>query len=137
MATVYVTRRVQFNAAHRLHNPKKSDEWNRETFGKCNSPNYHGHNFILEVTVGGEPDPDTGYVIDLGVLKKILEDKVISKVDHSNLNLEVDFLQGVLPSTENFAIGIWRQIETELPSGTLHSVKLTETENQSVIYRGE
>ncbi|NND71995.1 MAG: 6-carboxytetrahydropterin synthase [Rhodothermales bacterium] len=137
MATVYVTRRMQFNAAHRLHNPNKSDEWNKATFGKCNSPNYHGHNFILEVTVGGEPDPDTGYVVDLGILKKILEEKVISKVDHANLNLEVAFLHGVLPSTENFAIGIWKQIENELPSGTLHSIKLTETENNSVVYRGE
>lgn len=137
MAKVYVTRRVQFNAAHRLHNPEKSDEWNRETFGKCNSPNWHGHNFILEVTVAGTPDPDTGYVIDLGDLKKLVENKVISKVDHANLNLDVDFMQGVIPSTENFAIGIWKQLVNDLPDGTLESIKLSETENNSVIYRGE
>ena len=137
MAKVYVTRRVQFNAAHRLHNPAKSDEWNRNTFGKCNSPNWHGHNFILEVTVAGEPDIDTGYVIDLGDLKKLIEEKVISKVDHANLNLDVDFMHGVIPSTENFAIGIWNQLSKAISGGKLHSVKLSETENNSVIYLGE
>jgi 6-pyruvoyltetrahydropterin/6-carboxytetrahydropterin synthase len=137
MPQVYVTRRVQFNAAHRLHNPAKSDQWNKETFGKCNSPNWHGHNFILEVTVVGEPDADTGYVVDLGELKHILEEKVLSKVDHANLNMDVDFLQEVLPSTENFAVGIWNQIVDEIPSGKLHSIKLTETENNSVLYKGE
>jgi 6-pyruvoyltetrahydropterin/6-carboxytetrahydropterin synthase len=137
MPQVYVTRRVQFNAAHRLHNPAKSDQWNKETFGKCNSPNWHGHNFILEVTVVGEPDADTGYVVDLGELKHILEEKVLSKVDHANLNLDVDFLQEVLPSTENFAVGIWNQIVDQIPSGKLYSIKLTETENNSVIYKGE
>lgn len=137
MSKVYVTRRVQFNAAHRLHNPKKSDEWNRETFGKCNSPNWHGHNFVLEVTVAGEPDADTGYVIDLGDLKKLIQDKVVSKVDHANLNLDVDFMQGVIPSTENFAIGIWNQLVNELPDGILDCIKLSETENNAVYYRGE
>ncbi len=107
MPLVYVTRKAHFNAAHRLHNPEKSDEWNRNMFGKCNNPNWHGHNYILEVTVVGEPDPVTGYVIDLGELKKIMEERVIDKVDHANLNLDVDFMQGIMPSTENFVIAIW------------------------------
>lgn len=137
MPLVYVTRKVHFNAAHRLHNPAKSDEWNRETFGKCNNPNWHGHNYELEVTVAGEPDPDTGYVIDLSVLKQIIEDRVVSKCDHANLNLDVDFLQGMMPSTENFVVAIWRQLEDALPAGRLVSVRLQETERNSAEYRGE
>ena len=137
MAKVYVTRKMHFNAAHRLHNPSKSDEWNAATFGKCNSPNWHGHNYRLEVTVAGEPDPDTGYVIDLGDLKKVIQDRVISKLDHSNLNLDVDFMRGILPSSENLAVEIWKQIEPHLPAGTLHSVLLRETDSNSAEYRGE
>ncbi len=137
MPTVYVTRKVHFNAAHRLHNPARSDAWNRETFGKCNNPNWHGHNYVLEVTVAGEPDPDTGYVIDLGVLKGVLEEKNLDKVDHKNLNLEVDFLEGVLPSTENFVVAIWNELNEALPSGRLHAVRLYETERNVAEYRGE
>ena len=137
MPTVYVTRKVHFNAAHRLHNPAKSDAWNRETFGKCNNPNWHGHNYVLEVTVVGEPDPDTGYVIDLGVLKGLVEEKIVDKVDHKNLNLEVDFLEGVLPSTENFIVAIWNELNEALPSGRLHAVRLYETERNVAEYRGE
>ena len=137
MPIVYVTRTVRFNAAHRLHNPARSDEWNRETFGKCNYPNWHGHNYTLAVTVAGEPDPDTGYVIDLGALKQILHEKVVDKLDHRNLNLDVDFLQGVMPSTENVAVAIWNEIVDHLPSGRLHRVRLYETENNMAEYRGE
>ena len=137
MPTVYVTRKVHFNAAHRLHNPARSDAWNRETFGKCNNPNWHGHNYLLEVTVAGEPDPDTGYVIDLGVLKGLVEEKIVDKVDHKNLNLEVDFLEGVLPSTENFVVAIWNELNEALPSGRLHAVRLYETERNVAEYRGE
>ncbi len=137
MPTVYVTRKVHFNAAHRLHNPAKSDAWNRETFGKCNNPNWHGHNYVLEVTVAGEPDPDTGYVIDLGVLKGLVEEKIVDKVDHKNLNLEVDFLEGVLPSTENFVVAIWNELNEAVPSGRLHAVRLYETERNVAEYRGE
>ncbi|MFB3131905.1 MAG: 6-carboxytetrahydropterin synthase [Rhodothermales bacterium] len=137
MPTVYVTRKVHFNAAHRLHNPARSDAWNRETFGKCNNPNWHGHNYLLEVTVAGEPDPDTGYVIDLGVLKGLVEEKIVDKVDHKNLNLEVDFLEGVLPSTENFIVAIWNELHEALPSGRLHAVRLYETERNVAEYRGE
>lgn len=137
MPTVYVTRTVHFNAAHRLHNPAKSDEWNRAAFGKCNSPNWHGHNYRLEVTVAGEPDPDTGYVIDLSQLKRIVHERVVDRLDHKNLNLEVDFLQGVLPSTENLVVAIWEQLEGALPSGRLHRVRLYETENNAAEYYGE
>jgi 6-pyruvoyltetrahydropterin/6-carboxytetrahydropterin synthase len=128
---------VTFNAAHRLHNPARSDEWNRETYGKCNNPNGHGHNYVLEVTVEGNPDPDTGYVIDLGVLKGIVSSRVIEVVDHKNLNLDVEFMAGVLPSTENFAVAIWNQIEPHIRGGQLVSIRLRETENNSVEYFGD
>ena len=137
MSTVYVTRKVHFNAAHRLHNPEKSDEWNREMFGPCNHPNWHGHNYVLKVTVAGEPDPETGYVIDLGNLKKVLNENVVDKVDHRNLNLDVDFMEGIIPSTENFAIAIWNELEGELPSGELHCVRLYETPRNYVEYYGD
>ncbi|HYE96976.1 MAG TPA: 6-carboxytetrahydropterin synthase [Rubricoccaceae bacterium] len=138
MPTVYVTRKVHFNAAHRLHNPDKSDEWNRETYGKCNSPNWHGHNYVLEVTVAGSPDPETGYVMDLAVLKRLLEEHVIEPLDHKNLNLDVDFLHGVMPSTENLALTIWNRIVDHIPEPAwLTEVRLQETENNSAVYRGE
>ena len=137
MALIYVTRKARFNAAHRLHNPDKSDEWNRNTFGKCNNPNWHGHNYILEVTVAGEPDPETGYVIDLSQLKEIIHERVISKCDHANLNLDVDFLRGIMPSTENFAVAVWNELEGALPAGRLHRVRLLETDNNSAEYYGE
>jgi 6-pyruvoyltetrahydropterin/6-carboxytetrahydropterin synthase len=137
MPTVHVTRVVRFNAAHRLHNPAKSDEWNRRTFGKCNNPNGHGHNYTLEVTVAGEPDPETGYVIDLARLKQIIEERVVAELDHRHMNLDVDFLQGILPSTENVAVAIWHRLADSLPSGRLVAVKLWETENNVAEYRGE
>lgn len=137
MSTVYVTRKVHFNAAHRLHNPDKSDEWNRKTFGKCNNPNWHGHNYELEVTVAGEPDPETGYVIDLGTLKDVLHERVLNKVDHKNLNQEVNFMEDMIPSTENFAVAIWEELEDALPAGKLHCVRLYETPRNFVEYRGE
>lgn len=137
MPTVYVTRKVHFNAAHRLHNPAKSEAWNAETFGLCNSPNWHGHNYVLEVTVAGEPDPDTGYVIDLGELKELLEARILRKVDHKNLNLDVDFMQGVLPSTENFIVAIWNELADAIPQGRLHCIRLYETERNFAEYRGE
>ena len=137
MPTVYVTRKVHFNAAHRVHNPARSDAWNAETFGPCNNPNWHGHNYVLEVTVAGEPDPETGYVVDLGVLKRIVEERVVSKCDHRNLNLEVDFLQGINPTSENLIVAFWNQLASALPAGRLHSLKLYETERNVAEYRGE
>lgn len=136
MPTVYITRVVQFNAAHRLHNPAMSDEWNRTTYGKCNNPHGHGHNYTLEVTVAGEPDPETGYVLDLGHLKQILLERIVDQVDHRNLNEDVTFLQGIIPSTENFAVAIWNQLVAALPAGRLHAVRLHETPNNYVEYRG-
>lgn len=137
MPLVYVTREVHFNAAHRLHNPARSDEWNREQYGICNLPNYHGHNYVLEVTVKGEPDPETGYVIDLARLKSILEERIVDHVDHRNLNVDVDFLAGIMPSTENLAVAFWRRLEGHLPAGTLHRIRLWETPRNSAEYCGE
>ena len=135
MPLVYVTRKAHFNAAHRLHNPEKSDEWNRDTFGKCNSANWHGHNYELDVTVAGEPDPDTGFVVDLADLKKTIAEHVVEPLDHKNLNLDVPFLQGQMTSTEALAVAIWRQLAPHVPG--LHEIALRETPNNSVIYRGE
>jgi 6-pyruvoyltetrahydropterin/6-carboxytetrahydropterin synthase len=137
MPLVRVTRKVHFNAAHRLHNPGKSDEWNRATFGPCNNPHWHGHNYELEITVKGEPSPETGYVLDLSVLKQIVQERVVDICDHANLNLDVPFLQGILPSTENFAIAIWHQLVDAIPSGQLESVRLFETPRNFAEYRGE
>lgn len=137
MPKAYASRRVHFNAAHRLHNPNKSDEWNATTYGKCNSVNWHGHNYLLEVVVAGEPDPDTGYVIDLGDLKRIVEKRIVEKCDHSNLNLDVDFLSGILTSSENLAIEFWKQLEDHIPAGELYAIRLWETERNMVEYRGE
>ncbi len=134
---IYVTRREVFSSSHRLFNPNFSDEENERLFGKCNNLNGHGHNYILEVIVAGEVDPNTGYVIDLKVLKEIIKKNVISKVDHKNLNLDVDFLKGKIPTAENIAIGIWDQLNNKLPSGKLYSIKLYETENNYVEYKGK
>ena len=134
---VYVTRKVHFNGAHKLYNPKWSEEKNDEVFGKCANKNWHGHNFDLFVTVKGIPNEETGFVMDLKKLKIILQDKVTSKLDHRNFNTDVEFLQGVMPSIENIVVKIWEQIEPEIPEGaSLHSIKLYETENQYVEYFG-
>ncbi|MCX8057063.1 MAG: 6-carboxytetrahydropterin synthase [Ignavibacteria bacterium] len=134
---IYVTRKTHFAAAHRLYNPNFSDEKNNEIYGLCNNPNYHGHNYILEVTVCGEPDPETGYLIDLKKLKEIVEEKIIKYVDHKNLNLEVDFLKGIIPTAENLAFAFWKRLENEIPSGKLYSIKIYESERNIVEYRGE
>jgi len=134
---IYVTRREVFSASHRLFNPNFSNDENERLFGKCNNLNGHGHNYILEVIVAGEVDSQTGYVIDLKVLKEIIKNNVISKVDHKNLNLDVDFLKGKIPTAENIAIGIWNQLVDKLPSGKLYSIKLYETENNFVEYKGK
>jgi len=135
---VYVTRKVHFNGAHKLFNPNWTVEQNDAVFGKCANSNWHGHNFDLYVTVKGMPNPDTGFVMDLKKLKIILEDKVVSKLDHKNFNLDVDFLKDVMPSIENIVMKIWEQIESEMPAGAvLHCIKLYETENQYVEYYGE
>lgn len=136
---IYVTRQAHFNAAHRLHNPQKSDEWNKKTFGKCNNPNWHGHNYIIEVTVAGEPDPETGFVIDLGKLKKIINNSVIEPCDHKNLNIEVSFLKNIIPTTENLVKAFYEEMESGIKEETqgraeLYSVKLYETERNIAEY---
>jgi 6-pyruvoyltetrahydropterin/6-carboxytetrahydropterin synthase len=137
MPTVRVTRRLHFSAAHRLHNPEFSDERNFEVFGLCANPNWHGHNYELDVTVEGEVDPETGYVIDLKKLRDLVEEQVIHDVDHRNLNLDVDWLQGVLPSTENLVVAIWNRLADRMPAGRLVRLVLWETARNSAEYSGE
>lgn len=136
---VFVRRKAHFNAAHRLHNPSKSEEWNRQTYGKCNHENWHGHNYSIEVTVAGNPDQETGYVIDLSVLKKIIQEYIVEKCDHKNLNLDVDFLGAMIPSTENLVKAFFEEIEDPIAEasyndGFLYSVKLYETERNAAEY---
>ncbi len=134
---LYVTRRAQFSASHRLFNPTFSDERNETVFDKCNNINGHGHNYRLDVTVRGVPDPATGYVIDLKELASIIEEEIIDKVDHKHLNYDVDFLRGVIPTAENIAVCFWRILEPRITSGTLHAVRVYESDNNSVEYFGE
>ena len=134
---LYITRREVFSSSHRLHNTNLSDEENKTLFGKCNNPNGHGHNYTLEVVVAGEIDPKTGYVVDLKKLKEIIIEYVVKKVDHKHLNHDVDFLDGINPTTENFAVKIWEQLVNQIPSGKLFSIKLYETENNYIEYKGE
>jgi 6-pyruvoyltetrahydropterin/6-carboxytetrahydropterin synthase len=136
MPRVRVTRRVHFCAAHRLHNPALSEEENQRVFGLCNSPNWHGHNYELDVTVEGEVDPATGYVIDLKRLREIA-DEVIVDLDHRNLNLDVSWLQGVLPSTENLVVALWERIAPRIEQGRLVRLVLWETPRNYVEYAGE
>jgi 6-pyruvoyltetrahydropterin/6-carboxytetrahydropterin synthase len=138
---VYVSRKEHFNAAHKLYNPQWSQERNVEVFGPCANDNWHGHNFELIVTVKGQPDPDTGFVVDLKQLSTLIRKEVIDKLDHKNLNLDVDFMTGKLASCENLIIEIWRILQTHLPSitqrGRLHSLRLYETPRNYVDYFGE
>ena len=138
MTNVRVIRRERFNAAHRLFNPNWSDKKNEQIFGKCDNKNWHGHNYELFVTVEGPIDPDTGYVMDLKKLSDIIKHNVVDKMDHRNLNLEVDFMKGVITTAENIAVKIYEQIEKDIKLTTcsLHSVKLYETENNYVEYYG-
>ncbi|OGU11943.1 MAG: 6-pyruvoyl tetrahydrobiopterin synthase [Ignavibacteria bacterium GWB2_35_12] len=134
---LYITKTVTFSASHRLFNPEFSDEENERIFDKCNNFYGHGHNYKLEVTVAGEPIPQTGYIIDLKILKKILNDEIISKVDHKHLNHDVDFLKGIIPTVENLTVVFWKILENNFPNGKLHSIRLYETENSFVDYFGK
>jgi 6-pyruvoyltetrahydropterin/6-carboxytetrahydropterin synthase len=136
---IYITRRECFNAAHKLYNEHWSKEKNDEVFGKCANANWHGHNFELIVTVKGEVNPDTGFVINLKDLSRIIKDHVIEKVDHKNLNLDVDFMLGKYPSTEILAMEFWKILQPLIADagGVLHGIKLIETENNYVEYFGE
>jgi 6-pyruvoyltetrahydropterin/6-carboxytetrahydropterin synthase len=133
---VVVTRRSHFNAAHRLHNPAWSDAENARVFGPCANPNYHGHNYNLDVSVAGEVDPDTGYVIDIDVLKRVIEERVLRVLDHRNLNLDVPAFARTNPTAENIVAWCWRQLEPALPRGRLCRLVLWETERNLVEYRG-
>jgi 6-pyruvoyltetrahydropterin/6-carboxytetrahydropterin synthase len=135
---VNITRKERFNAAHRLFRPELSDEENFRIFGKCSNPNWHGHNYTLLVTVRGEVNPYTGFVADLKALSLLIQTEVLSKVDHRNLNLEVDFMQGKLASTENIAKAIFEVLEPGVKAmgAELYSVKIEETENNSAEYFG-
>jgi len=138
---VYVTRKEHFNAAHKLYNPKWSKEKNDEVFGPCANENWHGHNFELIVTVKGSPDPETGFVVDLKRLGDIIKAKIIDKVDHKNLNLDVDFMEGKLTSCENLIVEFWKILAPEVvalnSNAKLHYMKLIETPKNSVEYYGE
>jgi 6-pyruvoyltetrahydropterin/6-carboxytetrahydropterin synthase len=138
---LYVSRKEHFNAAHKLYNPSWSKERNVEVFGPCANENWHGHNFDLIVTVKGIPDPETGFVIDLKRLSTMIRNQVIDKVDHKNLNVDVDFMQGKLASCENLAVEIWKILNQHLPAvsktATLHSIRLYETPRNYVEYFGE
>ena len=136
MPEVTVTRRLTFNAAHRVHNPALSDSENSALFGKCNNPNWHGHNYVLEVSVTGPIDDRTGYVIDLGALKRLVQDEVVDKVDHRNMNVEVDFMRDLIPTTENIVVAFWRVLEPRVRPARLTRLKLWETENNYVEYQG-
>ncbi|MGC6428296.1 MAG: 6-pyruvoyl trahydropterin synthase family protein [Flavobacteriales bacterium] len=136
---IYITRRERFCAAHMLRNEKWDDKKNLEVFGNCSNKNWHGHNFELLVTVKGNINPDTGFLINLKTLSKILKNKVIDKLDHKNINLDVPFMQGVIASTENLTIAIWNEIEYDIEQNgaKIHCVELKETENNFVKYYGE
>lgn len=132
---IYITRREHFSSAHKLHNSTLSDEKNREIYGKCN--HFHGHNYYIEVTLKGEPDNESGYVMDLKQLKKILHEVIIDKVDHQYLN-DVEMFNNIVPTTENMAITFWRLLEDKVrtDNAELHSIKIYETEKNYVEYKG-
>ena len=138
MPRVQVTRRVHFSAAHRLHRPDWSDERNQEVFGACANPNWHGHNYELDVTVAGPIDPETGYVLDLKRLRDLVSELVIEDVDHRNLNPEVEWLEGINPTTENLVVAVWKRLQAAVPPD-VDLVKLTlwETPRNRVEYSGE
>jgi len=136
---VFVTRRERFNAAHKLWRPEWSDEKNEEVFGKCSNKNWHGHNYELFVTIKGQPDENTGFVMDLKDLSREIKERIIDKLDHRNINLDVAFMKGEMASTEILAMKIWDELEEPIRSygAALHSIKLVETENNFVEYYGK
>jgi 6-pyruvoyltetrahydropterin/6-carboxytetrahydropterin synthase len=135
---IYITRRERFSAAHRMFRQDWSDARNMEVFGKCSNPTWHGHNYILWVTVKGEPSEDIGFVMNLNTLKKIIQEKVIEKLDHKNMNTDVDFMAGRIATTENLAIAVWNELKVpvENEGALLHCVKIEETENNYIEYYG-
>jgi 6-pyruvoyltetrahydropterin/6-carboxytetrahydropterin synthase len=138
MNKVFLTRRERFNAAHRMFRPEWSDEKNLEIYGKCSNPNWHGHNYTLYVTVKGELNAETGYLVNLKKLSLIINKYVIEKIDHKNINIEVDFMKGRIASSENLVIAIWEQLEPRIHAlgVELHCIKIEETENNVAEYFG-
>ena len=136
MPQVTVIRRLHFNAAHRVFNPELSDEENLAIFGKCSNPNWHGHNYVLDVSVTGEVDPRTGYVFDLAKLKQVVEREVIDRADHRNFNIDVDFMRDTIPTTENIVVAMWRVLEPRVAPARLTRLVLWETPNNAVEYDG-
>ena len=139
MPIAYITRRERFSSAHRLFKSELDDSGNYELYGKCSHSNWHGHNYELFVTVKGEVDAETGYVANLKTISNLIKNEIIEKLDHKNLNLDVDFLKGVIPTTENLAIAIWQCLEPKINmlGASLYKVKVQETENNFVEYLGE
>lgn len=133
---IYITKKMNFSASHRLHNPELSNEENLKLFGKCANKNGHGHNFSIEVTVVGEINPKTGYVIDLKKLKQIIQDNLISLLDHSNLNLDIKFFQKNIPTSENIAIFAWEILQKNIKEAKLYKIKIAESENSYIEYFG-
>ena len=135
---IYITRRERFSAAHRMFRQDWSDDKNLDVFGKCSNPNWHGHNYVLWVTVKGEPSDDHGFVMNMNTLKDIIRRRIIEKLDHRNINIDVDFMKVRISTTENLAVAIWLELKTEIEDAgaLLHCVKIEETENNSVEYYG-
>ena len=135
---IYITRRERFSAAHRMYIEGWTDEENLRVFGKCSNPNWHGHNYVLYVTVKGDPAETLGFFININTLKEIIKEKIIDKIDHKNLNIEVSFMEGKIATTENLAIAIWNELKpaVEKEGAMLHCVKISETENNSIEYYG-
>lgn len=139
MPIAYLTRRERFSAAHRIFKPELNDEENSKLYGLCAHPNWHGHNYELFVTIKGEVNPETGFVLNLKWLGNLIKETVITKIDHRNLNLDVDFMEGVLTTTENLSIAIWKVLEEPIKQkgATLHKIRIQETENNFIDYYGE
>jgi 6-pyruvoyltetrahydropterin/6-carboxytetrahydropterin synthase len=135
---IYLTRRERFCAAHRMFRQEWTDEVNQQVFGKCSNPNWHGHNYTLWVTIKGELSEEYGFIMNINVLKQIILDNIINRIDHKNINLEVDFMKGKIATTENLAVAIWNELLPliERTGAQLHCVKIEETENNSIEYYG-
>lgn len=134
---IYITRKLDFCASHRLFNPDFTEEQNKTAFGLCSNPNGHGHTYTLEVTIRGEVNPQTGMIMDFKNLKELVKTEIIHKVDHKNLNVDVPFLDGVISTVENMAVAFWRILEPRITNGVLHEIKLYESERNYVVYRGK
>ena len=133
---LFLTKIVDFSSSHRLYNPNWSDEKNFEVYNKCSNKNGHGHNYKLEVTIKGEPDQEKGFIIDLKEMKNIINEEIVDKVDHQNLNLDVDFLKGTIPTVENLVVVFWNVLDNKFPNAELHRIRIYETDTSFVDYYG-